>query len=307
MTAADPEQDADAAPDPAPARQPDRAIARLLRWYPRAWRERYRDEFLALVEDTLDGRRPGWRLRLGVVRAGLRERWRVLSGPTGKRVLSQWSMFVLGGSLLTGSIDDAGGHPNAAGTWQAVAVLTVLAVLAVVTGAAVVAGGAVAWPSFVGFLQAGGWPAVRRRIIWAAAATVAAAGALAWLVVLQASMTPGQLSKSQAYGNVLITSAPLFVIAIGLWAMAASAVAEHLDLAPRARAAETLLAAVISAGVLTMAPVQITWLGVITSSPLRLANGLALLAASFIATPGMLTRARRRARRQRRGAALHGR
>jgi len=291
----------------APGKPANPRLAGLLRWYPRAWRERYGDEFLALVEDTLDGRRPGWRLRLGVIRAGLRERWRVLSGPTGKRVLRQWSMFVLGGGLLAGSIDDAGGHPNVAGTWQAVAALTVLAVLAGVTGAAIVAGGAVAWPSFVSFLQAGDWPAVRRRIIWAAVATVAAAGALAWLVVLQASMTPGQLSKSQAYGNVLITSAPLFVIAIGLWAMAASAVAEHLDLAPRARAAETLLAAIISAGVLTMAPVQITWLGVITSSPLWLANGLALLAASFIATPGMLTRARRRARRQRRGAAIHGR
>jgi hypothetical protein len=39
----------------------DTGTAKLLRWYPRAWRERYGEEFLAMVEDSLDGRRPGWR------------------------------------------------------------------------------------------------------------------------------------------------------------------------------------------------------------------------------------------------------
>ena len=35
----------------------DPGAARLLRWYPRGWRERYGEEFLAMVEDGLDGRR----------------------------------------------------------------------------------------------------------------------------------------------------------------------------------------------------------------------------------------------------------
>jgi len=48
--------------------------AKLLRWYPRAWRERYGEEFLAMVEDSLDGRRPSLRLRASVAWAGLRER-----------------------------------------------------------------------------------------------------------------------------------------------------------------------------------------------------------------------------------------
>jgi hypothetical protein len=51
----------------------DQDGAKLLRWYPRTWRERYGEEFLAMVEDSLGGRRPGWRLRLNVARAGLRE------------------------------------------------------------------------------------------------------------------------------------------------------------------------------------------------------------------------------------------
>jgi hypothetical protein len=284
----------------------DKDLGRLLRWYPPTWRERYGEEFLAMVTDTLDGREPGWQLRLGVAGAGLRERWHVMSGPAGRRAVSQWGSFVLAGSVLASSVNNAGGYANAAGTWQAVVMLTALAALAAVTGAAIVAGGVIAWPPFVRFLRAGGWVKVRRRITWAAAATVAAAGALTWMVVLQASMTRTQLAKSQAYGNVFLASSLLFVIAIGLCALAARAAAEHLDLAPRFRAAQTLLAAVISAGVLTMVPVEITWLGVIKSSSFWLGDGLALLAASFLATPGMLVRARRRARRQRRGAAIHG-
>ena len=50
--------------------------ASLLRWYPRAWRDRYGEELLALIQDTLDEGHPAWRLRLGVVRGGLRERGR---------------------------------------------------------------------------------------------------------------------------------------------------------------------------------------------------------------------------------------
>ena len=37
----------------------DPDAAKLLRGYPRGWRERYGEEFLAMVEDSLDGERPG--------------------------------------------------------------------------------------------------------------------------------------------------------------------------------------------------------------------------------------------------------
>jgi hypothetical protein len=44
---------------------------RALRWYPRAWRERYGDELLALVEDYSENGRLRFRDRLDLVRAGL--------------------------------------------------------------------------------------------------------------------------------------------------------------------------------------------------------------------------------------------
>jgi hypothetical protein len=44
---------------------------RALRWYPRAWRERYGDELWALVEDYSENGRLRFRDRLDLVHAGL--------------------------------------------------------------------------------------------------------------------------------------------------------------------------------------------------------------------------------------------
>jgi hypothetical protein len=146
-----------------PVEPADPRLAGLLRWYPRTWRERYGEEFLILVEDTLDGRKPGWRLRLSVTWSGLREWGRVLAGPAGRRAASRWPTFILAGSLLAGSVEDILAYPPAARAWEAVTAMTVLATLAAVTGAAIVAAGLAARPSLVRFLRSGGWPKIRRR------------------------------------------------------------------------------------------------------------------------------------------------
>jgi len=76
----------------------------MLRWYPRAWRERYGKEFLAMVEDSLDGRRPTWRLRVSVAWAGLRERGhqaRLTSQKALLRGLTRgWLTFQVAGYLI---------------------------------------------------------------------------------------------------------------------------------------------------------------------------------------------------------------
>jgi hypothetical protein len=96
-----------------PAEEPGRrsrdpAVANLLRWYPRAWRQRYGEEFLAMVEDGLDGQRPTWRLTVSVACAGLRERGRALvSGRALARyargidsVLSRWGLSLTSAFVL---------------------------------------------------------------------------------------------------------------------------------------------------------------------------------------------------------------
>ena len=39
--------------------------ASLLRWYPQAWRDRYGEELLALIQDTLDEGHPACRYGVG--------------------------------------------------------------------------------------------------------------------------------------------------------------------------------------------------------------------------------------------------
>ena len=85
-------------------------LSGLLRWYPTSWRERYGDELITMVEDGLQGRRPSVRLRLSLVRAGLREQAHDLgvlgrAGPPADRVkggallvLVAWAAFVVAGS-----------------------------------------------------------------------------------------------------------------------------------------------------------------------------------------------------------------
>jgi hypothetical protein len=63
--------------------------ANLLRWYPRAWRERYGGELAALIQDNLDEGRPAWRLRLSVIGGGLRER-AVRHGTPQRRLSRAW-------------------------------------------------------------------------------------------------------------------------------------------------------------------------------------------------------------------------
>lgn len=163
-----------------------RRLTRLLRWYPREWRDRYGEEFLAMVEDTLDGGRPTLRLRMSVVLGGLRERrHRVLTGLISPATLRRlkladnWSIALL--AALTAALLPAlfKAAPPASEAGLARAAQDALIGVFVLAGIGVVAGGLVALPAFGRFLRAGGWPKIRRRVAWATAATAAAGGA-AW-------------------------------------------------------------------------------------------------------------------------------
>jgi len=149
-------------------------MRRLLYAYPRAWRERYGDELLALLEaEPLT-----WRERVDVLRSGLGERLRG-SGRPPLRVLWAWSLFVVGGM----------GFQKTSEHWQVVvpagdrAVPTVafdvVQAAAVLGTVAVLAAVALALPAFLRDLRTGGWPALRRPLLTATAATAVAIGDLA--------------------------------------------------------------------------------------------------------------------------------
>jgi hypothetical protein len=277
--------------------------ARLLRWYPRAWRERYGGELAALIQDDLDEGRPAWRLRLSVIGGGLRERGRQARHAAAASVKSpawhnRWGTILMAG-LVCGLIPgDLAAPPAAAGAWQTVALDALLAAVAV-TGAIVLADGLAALPALVRFLRAGGWPKIRRRIAWAAGATVAAGGGLAGLVLVSGSYPPAQLNASWAYWAGVLVTGLAMAVAIGLWASAATATARHLTLTPRVRAAQLVLGAVIPAAVTAMVVTLALWWSATQDSVTLLVLAGANLAAASVGAPVTIRRAVRRGRRLR--------
>jgi hypothetical protein len=279
--------------------------ANLLRWYPRAWRERYGEELLALIQDTLDEGRPTWWLRLGVVTGGLRERVHqaVRAGTAAAKRASSRSLMIVVAGLIFGNLPWNLKAPlPSARAWQKTAAFDALVGVIAVTGVVVLAGGLVAAPAFVAFLREGGWPKIRRRVAWAAGATAAAGGGLAALFLGQRSMSSAQLSHSWAYAIGVVATTVALVAALGLWASAAAATAKHLKLATRARAAQPLLAAVTMTAVLAMVSANTIWLAAIQSSLPWLVVGVANLAVVSVVAPRRIGQAVRQGRRLRAAA-----
>jgi hypothetical protein len=276
--------------------------ARLLRWYPRAWRERYGEELLALIQDTLDEGRPTWRLRLGVVRGGLRERVHqaVRAGTAAaKRTSTGWLITVVAAMILGGLPWELKASLPPARAWQKTAAFDALVGAFAVTGVVVLASGLVAAPAFIAFLREGGWQQIRRRVAWAAGATVAAGGGLAGLFLAERSMSSAQVNHSWAYGIGVVATTAALVVAFGLWASAITATAKHLKLATRARAAQPLLAAVTLTAAQAILPANLIWLAATQSSLPWLVVGVTDLALVGFVTPRSIGRAVRQGRRLR--------
>lgn len=214
----------------------------LLRTYPRAWRDRYGDELVALLEaEPLT-----WRTRLNVVVAGLGERLHA-SGPPQLRMLWAWALFVVGGM----SFQKTSEH------WQVVvpngralpaAAFDAVQAAAAIGSAAVLLGVALALPAFVRDLRSGGWDALRRPLLFASAATVVACGSL--------------LALSQSHDAV---SASVFVVSAFCslfgWTHAATAAARRLT----PHRAHTYLATVVGATMLVMTVAAAAWFGAVTA------------------------------------------
>jgi hypothetical protein len=272
----------------------------LLRWYPRAWRERYGEEMLALIQDTLAEERPAWRLRLGVAWGGLRERGREARHAATVAVKrsagpDRWTTIILAG-LISPFV--SGGLTSSLPTraWQAVALDGLLAVVAL-TGAVILADGMAALPALVRFLRAGGWPKIRRRIGWAAGATVVAGGGLAGVVLVAGSNSTARLDVSGAYATGQVVAGLAAAVAIGLWATTATAVARNLTIPPRVRAAQLVLGAVIPSAVSAMVITLSIWWWATQSSVTLLVLAVVNLATTSWLAPKRIGRAVRRARR----------
>jgi hypothetical protein len=281
--------------------------ASLLRWYPRAWRERYGVELLALIQDDLQEGRPAWPLQLSVIWGGLGERGRQARHAATAAVKAAWSdkgsTILLAGLICGFGLDGLTSPSSPARTWQALALDAVLAAVAL-TGALVLADGLIAFPALVRFLRAGGWPKIRRRVGWAAGVTAVAVGGLvfAWRSDWQA-----QRNLSWAILVSLLVTGLATMGAIGLWSATVTATARHLTLAPRVRAAQLMLGALLPTAVSAMIAASALWWSATHPSVTVLVLGLVNVAMIIVIAPVRIGRAVRLSRRLRsaaRGAAI---
>lgn len=232
----------------------------LLRAYPRRWRDRYGEELLAL----LGAGPPTPRVRVNVLLAGLEERLRD-SGPA-LCVLWAWSLFAVGGMAFQKSSEH----------WQVVvpggdrglptAALDTAQVVAAVGSAAVLAGVALALPAFLRDLRSGGWPALRRPILIAAAATAVAAAALVSV----------EVGHDLIAVSVFVASA---VVSLFAWTHAAALAARRLE----PLRAHSYLALIVSATMLVMAVAVAVWLGsVMPQAPSFISAAQLAVVATFM-------------------------
>jgi hypothetical protein len=280
--------------------------ASLLRWYPRAWREQYGEELLALIQDTLEDGRPAWRLWLSVAWGGLRERGhqadRVVRAAVKWRTVPDrwWTLFVTGLVLATVPVAVTESLPQAQG-WQAAAADGMLAAVSM-TGVVVLASGLMALPALIRFLRAGGWPKIRRRVAWAAAATVVAGGVLAGLSVASGSRSLTQQDSSWVFSFGRLAAGLAIAVAMGLWAAAAVGTARHLTIAARVRATQLVLGAVTRTMVTVMFIALTLWWSATQSSVFLLVLGLVNLVLGSVLVPSRFSRAVRKGRRLRAAA-----
>jgi hypothetical protein len=167
------------------------------------------------------------------------------------------------------------------------------------TGVVVLVSGLTALPALIRFLRAGGWPKVRRRVAWAAGATVVAGGVLAGLSVASGSRSLAQQDTSWIFSFGRLAAGLAIAVAIGLWAAAAVGTARHLTIAPRVRAAQLVLGAVTTTFTMIMFVSLVLWWSAAQSSVFLLVMGLVNLALGSVLVPRRVSRAVRKGRRLR--------
>jgi hypothetical protein len=276
----------------------------LLRWYPRAWRERYGAEFLATVEDSLDGAPPTLRLRLSVAGAGLRERGRRARRVSGR---SLPRLIGYGGKpsgvyagLVVAMLPWVYRTAAATSPWTVSAARdTLIAAIAVIVLAA--AGGALAaLPALARFLRAGGRPRLRRKlrrqVVWASAATVPTAAGLAWLATASDAAGFDLMNFSQMYFAVLVATMAVAAIALALWASAVVTVGQRLDLRPRIQTAERMLGAAAKPAVTAIMAIDVALVAAVNHSVLTPGLWLLLFALQIPLRKAVTRRTERRRR-----------
>ena len=197
----------------------------LLRWYPEEWRQRYGDELIAMIEDTIGDGRPTLKFRWSIARAGLRERGHT-SGLFGAQrnlqhqvragallVLCSWSVFIVAGALFVKQSEHFARSVPPSSRSIATSLYDVIAVMGVVGSLAVLVGAFAALPSLRSFVSNGGWRLVRRHATIASLFCLATIATLIGLRGWAHELSVGQRNGGDTYYSLVFSILALLVIA----------------------------------------------------------------------------------------------
>jgi hypothetical protein len=278
---------------------PDR-FARMLRWYPRAWRRRYGEEMVALLEDTHGMARVSWSDRLSIVKAGSLERLRSPGfvgdglGPDERvragslLVLCAWGMFAVAGAIFAKFTDNwepvarPGDRILSSGSYTAVRVGAMLG------GVIVLLAGFVVLPAVVRLIRWEGrtfFVGLIRWTVWLVAAVVGlTVGFVVWAHHLSYHDRNGGL---WSYQVAFVVWSGFVVASIGVCTAAGVSLTRRLILSTRELRTLGVLAIVLSATMAVIIAGTLTWWAAVASAaPGFLGNGL--LATSNVLAPPLL-------------------
>jgi len=247
-------------------------IARLLRWYPPAWRDRYGAELVALMEDDLGGQQPTPRFKLSIIRGGLRERLHAVSLISDQPspfqrvragallVLCAWTAFVLAGASFSKGAEHFARSVPAASRALPQTSFDVVAALGLAGSALVVLGSIIALPAFVGFLVEGGWRLIRGHVLRAVALSILAIGAVVPLSFWAHHLNEMQRNGGDGvYSGVFVLWALVVATALMQWTAAAVCAAGRIELGPRVMRIEAALAVAVAGVMVAVTAATAVW------------------------------------------------
>ncbi len=261
---------------------------RLLRWYPTAWRNRYGDELVALLEDTYGDQSIPWRCRLSLVRAGTVERvrgsglerdsdesrQRVRSGSL--LVLCAWSAFVSAGAGFAKFAEHWDAVTPTAARWLPADAYRAVQWAAQAGAALVLVGAAVSLPAFVQLLRQGRWRAVRLPVLRAVGVTSTTVLISVGIIVWAHHLGPRQPNRSLwPYAGAGALWALMIMASIATCASAAVAVARRLRFSRRVLKLQGALALMVTLAMVVIIAGTLVWWGAMaTNAPWFFGSGV---------------------------------
>jgi hypothetical protein len=289
---------------------------RLVRLYPRAWRERYGDELEWLVAEMSDSGSSAWRTRTDLARGAFRERLRAAGlGGTGTPseetrggvllVLAAWTLFVLAGLAIQKLYEHWQSALPGSGHGRATVAFDTLVVTAVGASLLVVLGLLLATPAALRHLDEHGWSGLRRYLLAACALTAVAVVATVGLVIWAHNLTPADRGGGDAgYVAGFLLWAASCGAALASWTAFAIGLARRVELTARILRWEARLACAVTAAMAVMCVAAFAWWATLaghaptffgapanasvleTLGPLPVLIGFAMLVATALAGVG---------------------